>query len=147
MRTICRRCGSAAYPLTPVGYCYLCFSRFGSTTQIAMLLMAYNPYLSIEELQHCLGFDTRATTEMICNPVRALLDEEIKQDGLVLQDRRIHTRKRVICATVHLRHLGATVGAVKINEEMRPVYVVPGTNSRQWATSESHALHLGKRRR
>jgi hypothetical protein len=146
MRTICRRCSSARYPLTPVGYCYLCFSRFGSTTQIAMLLLAYNPSLSMEALQHCLGFDNRATTEMICQPVRALLDEELKQGGLVLPDRRIHMRKRVIFATVHLRHLGATVGAVKINEEMRPVYVVPGTNSRDWATSESYALRLGKRR-
>jgi hypothetical protein len=146
MRTICRRCGSAHYPLTPVGYCYLCFSRFGSATQVAMLLMAYNPYLTIKELQHCLGFDNQATTEMICKPVWALLDEEVKQDGLVLQDRRIHTRNSVIFGTVHLRHLGATVGAVKINEEMRPVYVVPGTNSRDWATSESYARYLAKRR-
>jgi hypothetical protein len=146
MRTICRRCGSASYPLTPVGYCYLCFSRFGSATQVAMLLLAYNPYLTLQELQHCLGFDTQATTEMICQPIRVLLDEEVKQDGLVLPDRRIHTRKRVIDATVHLRHLGAMVGAVKINEEMRPVYVVPGTHSRDWATSESLVLRLRKRR-
>ena len=111
-----------------------------------MLLMAYNPYLTIQELQHCLGFDDQATTEMICKPVRALLDEEVKQDGLVLQDRRIHTRNSVIFGTVHLRHLGATVGAVELYGKMRPVYVVPGTNSREWATSESDALHLGNRR-
>ena len=76
MRTRCRKCRSRRYPLTPVGYCYLCFSRFGSATQVAMLLMAYNPYLSMEDLQHCLGFDTRGSTVMICQPVRSLLDDE-----------------------------------------------------------------------
>jgi hypothetical protein len=76
MRTVCRTCRRADVPLTPVGYCYLCFSRFGSATQVAMFLLAYNPYLTIEDLQRCLGFESRALTEMICDPVRTLLDEE-----------------------------------------------------------------------
>ncbi len=32
MRIECHRCGSVYYPLTPVGYCYLCLSQFGLTT-------------------------------------------------------------------------------------------------------------------
>jgi len=49
MRTQCRKCRSMHYPLTPVGYCYLCFSRFGSATQVAMLLMAVHPFLPAEQ--------------------------------------------------------------------------------------------------
>ena len=59
MRTMCRRCESVYYPLTPEGYCYLCLSQFGVATQITMLLLGYNPALTVEELQRCLGLESR----------------------------------------------------------------------------------------
>lgn len=147
MRTMCRRCESTHYPLTPVGYCYLCLSQFGLATQIALLLMAYHPALSVEELQQCLRLDSRETSEWIWNDVRARLEEEVKQEGLALPDCRIHTPNSVIYRTVYTERLEATVGVVKLNDGLRPVYVVLGTDFREWATSESDALYLGNRKR
>src|SRR5690242_12250729 len=144
MRLICRKCGSAHYPLTPARYCYLCFSRFGSATQVAMLLLAYNPYLTAEDLDRCLRLENRGTAEYIWHQVRLRLDKEVKSEELLLHDRRVHTQNSVIFATVHLRQLEATVGAVKINDVMQPVYAVPRTDSREWATSEAEALSLGQ---
>jgi hypothetical protein len=68
--------GSAHSPLTPVGYCYLCLSQFGLATQVAVLLLAYNPSLSVEDLQHCLRLDSRAAAEYVWQQVRAWLEEE-----------------------------------------------------------------------
>jgi hypothetical protein len=147
MRTVCRRCESGVYPLTPVGYCYLCLSRLGMTTQIALLVMAYNPAVTIEDLQQCLRLDSRSTAEWVWNEARTRLEEEVKQEGLVLPDCRIHTRNSVIYRTVYIERMEATVGVVKLNDGLRPVYVVPGTDSRVWATSESDALYLGNRRK
>ena len=76
MRTECRRCGSAHYPLTPVGYCYLCLSQFSLATQMAVLLLAANPSLSVEDFQHCLQLDSRATAEYVWQQVRHWLEGE-----------------------------------------------------------------------
>ena len=80
MRTECRRCGSTHYPLTPGGYCYLCFSHFGSATQIAMLLLAYNAALTVEGLRRCLGFgvEEASTAEYLWQMVRLRLEEEAR---------------------------------------------------------------------
>lgn len=145
MRTMCRRCESPYYPLTPVGYCYLCLSQFGLTMQIAILLMAYRPALTIEELQQCLRLDSRSTAEWVWNEVHTRLEQEVEQEGLALPDRRIYTQSSVIYRTVYIERLEATVGAAKINEELQPVYEVPGTEGREWSTSERDALSLGNR--
>ena len=76
MRTECRRCGSGHYPLTPVGYCYLCLSQFGLATQVAILLVAYNPELAVEDLARCLRLDNRATAEYVWEMIRHWLGEE-----------------------------------------------------------------------
>ena len=76
MRTECGRCGSAHYPLTSVGYCYFCLSQFGLATQVAVLLLAHNPSLLVEELQRCLRLDSRATAEYVWQQVRVWLEEE-----------------------------------------------------------------------
>lgn len=76
MRTECRRCGSAHYPLTPVGYCYLCLSQFGLATQVAILLLAYNPSLSVEDLERCLRLDNRETAEYVWQMIRLWLEQE-----------------------------------------------------------------------
>ena len=80
MRTHCRKCSRADVPLTPVGYCYLCFSRFGSASQVAMLLMAYNPSLSVDLLQQCLGWgqEDQALARYIWHQVRIRLEEEAR---------------------------------------------------------------------
>ena len=76
MRTECRRCGGVHYPLTPVGYCYLCLSQFGLATQVAVLLLAYNPALSVEDLERCLRLDNRATAEYVWHMIQHWLEEE-----------------------------------------------------------------------
>ena len=80
MRTQCRKCGSPGYPLTAVGYCYPCFSRFGSATQVAMLLLAYNPSLTVDMLRRCLGWgqESQGLAGYIWHQVRIRLEEEAR---------------------------------------------------------------------
>jgi hypothetical protein len=146
MRTMCRRCESRFYPLTSAGYCYLCLSRFGIATQVALLALAYNPGLTVEELQQALRLESRSTAEWVWNEARIHLEEEVKQEGLALPDCQIHTRKSVIHRTVFIERMESAIGMVKLNDELRPVYVVPGTGSRVWATTQSDALSLSNRR-
>jgi hypothetical protein len=144
MRTACERCGSTHYPLTQAGYCYLCLSRFGAATQIVLLTLAYNPALTIEDVQHFLRLENRSMAEWVWNEARMRLEGEAKQEGLALPDRRIHTRNSVIYGTVFIERLEATVGVVKLHDELRPVYMVPGSDWREWATSKREALYLSQ---
>ena len=147
MRTVCRRCESGFYPLTPAGYCYPCLSQFGMPTQIALLVLSYIPALTIEELQQCLRFENRSTVEWVWNEARARLEEEVKQEGLALPDRRIYTSNSVIYRTVYTEGLEATVGVVKLHDGLRPVYAVEGTGCFEWATEKGYALYLSNRKR
>ena len=147
MRTVCRRCESGFYPLTPAGYCYPCLSQFEMPTQIALLVLAYNPTLSVEELQQCLRLENRSTADWVWNEARARLEEEVKQEGVVLPDRRIYTAYCVIYRTVYADRLEATVGVVKLHDGLRPVYVVEGTGFFEWATEKEYALYLSNRKR
>jgi len=109
-------------------------------------VLAYNPALTVEELQQCLRLDSRSTAEWVWNEAHTHLEEEVKQEGLALPDCQIHTRKSVIYRTVFIERMESAVGMAKLNGELRPVYVVAGTGSRVWATSQSDALYLSNRK-
>src|SRR5437868_4345076 len=62
-----------------------------------------------------------------------------------LEDCRIHTRTSVIFRTVYLDQEDEKQGTVLINGERVRVFVVEGTDGREWATSQSDALYLAAR--
>ncbi len=102
----CRMCGQVGVALAPFRYGYLCLSRFGASTQVTMLMLAYNP----------------------------TLPEEVVQ------------RNSLICRTVYPDPQDETVGTVLLARGKVPVFVVEGTQSKNWATSLSDARYLAHAR-
>lgn len=70
----CRLCRRADVPMAPFGYCPLCSSRFGSTTQVAMLALAHNPSLTEEQLQQTLGSTPREVVHILWTGAHALVE-------------------------------------------------------------------------
>lgn len=81
METSCFKCGSENYPLTPVGYCYLCLSQYGLATQIAVLLLAHNPALSVGDFKKCLRIESRETAEYVWRTVRRSLVPSLVEEA------------------------------------------------------------------
>src|SRR5258708_35126066 len=71
---VCRMCGQVGVALAPFRYCYLCLSRFGASTQVTMLMLAYNPTLPEEVVQRVLGRHcSEAVLSSIYQSVQALV--------------------------------------------------------------------------
>ena len=146
-------CGEVGVALAPFRYCYLCFARFGTSTQVAMLMLAYNPTLPEEVVRRVLGRQcSEAVVSSIYQSVQALVEEEgarsqTEQWATALPECCIHTRNSVIYRTVYLGQQGETVGFVLLARGQVPVYVVEGTQRKHWATSLSDARYLAHVRR
>jgi len=155
---VCRMCGQVGVALAPFRYCYLCLSRFGASTQVTMLMLAYNPTLPEEVVQRVLGRHcSEAVVSSIYQSVQALVEEERarseeaarSQAGQwvrALPDCCIHTPNSLICRTVYPDPQDETVGTVLLARGKVPVFVVEGTQSKHWATSLSDARYLAHAR-
>ncbi len=111
-------CDQVGVALAPYRYCYLCFGRFGSATQVTLLMLAYHPTLPEEVVRRVLGrhCDDVAVSD-IYRTVQALVEEEAarsqaEQWVTALPECCIHTRNAVIYRTVYLGQQGETVGTV-----------------------------------
>jgi hypothetical protein len=114
----CRMCGQVGVALAPYRYCYLCFGRFGTSTQVTMLMLAYNPTLPEEVVRRVLGRQcSEAVVSSIYQSVQALVEEEVarsqaEQWVTALPECCIHTRNSVIYRTVYLGQQDEQVGSV-----------------------------------
>jgi hypothetical protein len=146
-------CGQVGVALAPFRYCYACLSRFGTSTQVTMLMLAYNPTLPEGVVQRVLGRQcSEAVISGIYQSVQALVEEEIghseeaarsqaEQWVRALPDCCIHTPNSVISRTVYPDPQDETMGFVLLARGQVPVFVVEGTQRKHWATSLSHARY------
>lgn len=121
-----------------------------SSEEIGMKRVRADGLLSllVEEMGETLPEEARQLLEEIIALHESLWSSSLVPRGCqVVEDCRIHTRNSVIFRTVYVDREEKERGTVLINGEKVQVFVVGGTDGREWATSQSDALYLAARRK